>query len=492
MRSPVNSPMTRPDRQPDAGRLLPQRFAALARGRHLIRPGDQILVALSGGPDSVALLALLAELASTWALELAACHVHHGLRGREADEDADFVATLCRTLEIPIRIEHLARAASPRTRARQSLQEWAREARYAALRRVADDLGMVKIALGHTADDQAETVLLWMLRGAGLTGLAGIPPTREGRIIRPLLGFRRRDLIRYVKEKGLTYRTDSSNAKSVYLRNRIRQEVLPVLKAINPAIVETLCRQAELLRADERWMSEQAADCLARLIEEGHGRISLRREDFRRLPLALQRRAVRGLLRQLSPSGRWPTFRTVSAVHRLVTRARSGSTVTLSRLRVVREYDTIAFERRDPQDERRREDAARSVVGPGGLHLAVPATVTWPLTGQTIRVRWGRRMPAGGKGRSPRTAAFDADRFTPDLRLRSWSPGDVFQPAGMKGHRKKLQDYFSDLKVPRAERHQIPLLVAPEGILWILGYRQDERFCATAGTRRVLIADVRP
>lgn len=492
MPAQVHPLMTHRTRQPDAGRLLPRRFAAYATARHLFTPRDRILVAVSGGPDSVALLALLAELAPAWALELAACHVHHGLRGREADEDADFVAALCESLEIPIRIEQLARAGSPWRRAGQSLQEWARAARYAALRRVADDLNMVKIALGHTADDQAETVLLWMLRGAGLTGLAGIPPAREGCIIRPLLGFRRRDLIQYVKGRGLTYRTDSSNATSVYLRNRIRREVLPVLRAINPAIVETLCRQAELLREDEQWMSERTADCLARLLKEEDGRITVRGEDFRALPLALRRRAVRELLRQLSPTGHWPTFRTVSAVLRLMTQAQSGSRLILSGLHVLREYDTILFARTDPQDDRSHDDAVRLAARPDGVPLDVPATVKWPLTDQAIRVRWGERGPAGARGRSRRTAAFDADRFTPDLRLRSWRPGDVFQPAGMKGHRKKLQDYFSDLKVPRAERHRIPLLVAPEGILWIVGYRQDERFCATAGTGRVLIADVRP
>lgn len=484
--------MTRPTRQPDAGRRLPRRFAAFAKARGLLEPGDRILVAVSGGPDSVALFALLAELAPAWALELAVCHVHHGLRGREADEDADFVATLCRTLEVPIRIERLARAGPARRGARRSWQEWAREARYAALVRVADELGMRKIALGHTADDQAETVLLWMLRGAGLAGLAGIPLTRAGRVIRPLLGFRRRELVQYLEGRGLTSRTDSSNAKTVYLRNRIRQEVLPVLQALNPAIVETLCRQADLLREDEQWMSERAADCLARLVKEEDGRISLRSEDFRLLPCAIQRRAIRGLLRRLSPTGRWPTFRTVSAVHRLITRARSGSSLVLSGLHVVREYDTIVFVRGDHRDERSREEAGRFAVGPDGLRLAVPAALTWPLTNQTIRVRWSGPRPAEGQGRPPHTAAFDADRFTPDLRLRSWRPGDAFQPVGMKGHRKKLQDYFSDLKVPRAERHRVPLLVAPEGILWIVGYRQDRRFCATPGTKRVLIADVRP
>lgn len=492
MRSQATPPMTRPARQPDAVRRLPRRFAAFARARGLLAPGDRILVALSGGPDSVALLALLAELARAWTLELAACHVHHGVRGREADEDADFAAVLCRSLGIPIRIAQLADAGTPRRSPRQSWQEWAREARYAVLRRVADDLGMVKIALGHTADDQAETVLLWMLRGAGLTGLAGIPPTRAGRIIRPLLGFRRHDLVGYLQGRGLAFRTDSSNAKPVYLRNRIRQEVLPVLQALNPAIVETLCRQADLLREDERWMSERAADCLARLLKEEDGRIGLRREDFRVLPLSIQRRAIRGLLRQLSPTGRWPTFRTVSAVHRLMTRAQSGSTLILPGLHVAREYDTIVFSRRDPRVDRPGGDRAGLAVDPEGLRLAVPATVTWPPTGQALWVRWSERVPAEGRGRPPGAAAFDADRFTPDLRLRSWRPGDVFQPVGMKGHRKKLQDYFSDLKIPRAERHRVPVLVAPEGILWIVGHRQDRRFCATRGTRRVLLADVRP
>lgn len=484
--------MTRATRHPDAGRLLPRRVAVFAAARHLLEPGDRILVAVSGGPDSVALLSVLAELAPAWALELAACHVHHGLRGREADEDADFVAALCRSLGIPIRVEHRSPTGSPRRRARQSLQDWAREARYAALRRVADDLGLRKIALGHTADDQAETVLLWMVRGAGLTGLTGIPPARDGCIVRPLLAVRRGELVQYLRDKGLAFRMDSSNATPLYLRNRIRQEVLPALTALNPAIVETLCRQAELLREDEEWMSQRAAECLARLVGEEDGGIRLRSEDVRVLPLAIQRRVVRLVLRRLSPTGRWPTLRTVSAVLRLATQARSGSRLVLSRLQVLREYDAIIFTRRDPQGGRPRGGAAGSAADRDGLRLVVPGTVRWPPTGQTIRLRWGDGAPRGGRRRGFHTAAFDADRFTPDLRLRSWRAGDVFRPAGMQGHRKKLQDYFSDLKVPRGARHQVPVLVAPEGILWIVGYRQDERFRVAAGTSRVLLADVEP
>ncbi|HKW85715.1 MAG TPA: tRNA lysidine(34) synthetase TilS, partial [Nitrospiraceae bacterium] len=229
---------------------LVRRVAEAARARRLFKPGDRLLAAVSGGADSVALLSLLTELAPSWKLALWAVHINHGLRGAESEEDARFVASLCERLGVQLIGERVDLTNPARRRLRQSLQEYAREARYAAMQRVGQALGVDKIALGHTADDQAETLLMWMLRGSGTTGLAGIPANREPLFIRPLLDFSRADIVSYLRTQKLGVREDSSNAKLLYLRNRIRHELLPAMKRFNPALVKVLGRQVEILREE--------------------------------------------------------------------------------------------------------------------------------------------------------------------------------------------------------------------------------------------------
>lgn len=465
-------------------RLTVRRFATLLRGQRLLAPGDHVLVAVSGGPDSTALLRLLVDLAPAWSLRISAGHVHHGLRGRESDEDADFVAALCRRWDVPLRIERGRRPAPTGTRKGRSLQEWAREVRYAFLHRTAGELRATSVALAHTADDQAETMLLWMLRGAGATGLAGIPRRRDGRLVRPLLSVRRQDILEFLEATGVPYRSDSSNLSPAYLRNRIRHELLPVLRRFNPAIVELLCRQADLLRADDQCLEQQAADWLRRLEPQDSARLTLRGDEVEALPLALQRRVVRQLLRQRSDGGRWPSFRTVAAVLALVTQGRPGSTLLVPGARVTRDYGTTRIERLAPSEP-------PPSVPPEGIPLPIPGAVLWPPTEEVIAVQWSEDATACPASPA-RRAVLDPARFTPELRVRTWRPGDRFQPAGMAGHRKKLQDYFSDLKVPRDRRRRIPLVVAPEGILWVVGYRADQRVRATRSTTRALVVEVRP
>ncbi|OLD40880.1 MAG: tRNA lysidine(34) synthetase TilS, partial [Nitrospirae bacterium 13_1_40CM_2_62_10] len=247
---------------------LAGRVAATARARGLLRPGDRVLAAVSGGPDSVALLSVLAALAPSWDLTLRAVHVNHGLRGAESDEDASFVAGLCDRLGVALAIERVTLAGPAGRRRGRSLQEQAREARYAAMVRVATALRMDKIALGHTADDQAETLVMWMLRGSGTAGLAGIPPSRGPLVIRPLLDVGRAEIIAYLEAQGLPFRVDSSNAKPLYLRNRVRHELLPILKRFNPGLLGVLKRQAEILREEDLCLDQLVSEHLTRLTRE--------------------------------------------------------------------------------------------------------------------------------------------------------------------------------------------------------------------------------
>lgn len=448
----------------------------------LFEQGCRLLVAVSGGPDSVALLLLLRTLSRAWRLSLAAVHFNYGLRGRESEDDASFVAELCERLDVPLHVERID-LGQPVPRARNgSLQAWARELRYDAMRRLAGELRMDRVALGHTADDQAETVLMWMLRGAGLAGLGGMPYFRDRLFVRPLLDVTRKDVLAYLEGHALPFRTDSSNSRPIYFRNRIRQELLPVVKELAPAAVRILQRQADILREEERFLEELAAEAWTRLVvEDAEGNLSLDRSGVVVLPLALQRRLVRQVLRRLHPLGKNPSLAVVATVLNQVVHARGGARMTTGFIQIRREYDRIQF-----------SVGVHQTIPVGSVALAVPSVVHWPLTGQCIRAQRIDRSEGVSLLRQPsrEAALFDADRLPEELQLRSWRAGDRFCPCGMNGQEKKVQDYYSDIKLPRAKRHSTPLLVAPEGILWVVGYRQDERFRAGEQTRRFVLVTV--
>ncbi|MEW6245943.1 MAG: tRNA lysidine(34) synthetase TilS [Nitrospirota bacterium] len=475
---------------------LLQRVVETIRRKRLFEPAHHVLVAVSGGPDSVALLALLHELAPSWRLTLSAAHFNYGLRGQESDDDAEFVAHLCRRLRIQLitrRLELPLRLG----RRGGSLQERAREARYRALEEIGDGLGADRIALGHTADDQAETVLMWMLRGAATTGLGGMPPIRQGLFVRPLLDVSRADVLAYLESRHLDYRIDSSNARAVYFRNRIRRELLPVITRLAPKAVDTIGRLAEVLREENTCLEEYAAESLARLVKTtAEGTLSVDRNGLLALPMALQRRIVRSIISQTNGIGKPPSFGAVNAVLERVVHGRSGVALTVRGARVARDGDRVVFHPlRDSRPVARGGGPdSQADAGPSSeREVPIPSTVVWASTGQRIEVKLMDRHAALQmlSGADPaRTAAFDADRFTHRLRLRGWAPGDLFHPLGLLGRRRKLQDYFTDLKIPRAERRRIPLLVAPEGILWIVGYRADHRFAVGSSTARVLVATV--
>lgn len=449
------------------------------RRHSLIAQGDRVLVAVSGGPDSVALLAVLAEVAPAWRVTVLAGHVNHGLRGAESDEDAEFVQGVCERLGVACAVER-----APLGKGAGSLQQRARERRYAALEHIADGLGAAKIALGHTADDQAETLLMWMLRGAGMGGLAGIPPARDRRFIRPLLDAQRPDVLGYLQVRGLGFRTDSTNAKPVYLRNRIRHELLPVLRQFNPGIVEVLGRQAEILREEHLYVNRLAEEELARVSRPGPDRTrTLDREKVLALPVALQRRVVQAAMRAAATSVKNPGFAAVEAVRRRVIRGRSGTAIVAGGVRVEREYGHIHVGPASPL----RPEGASPMEKDLAIPLPIPSETSWPATGQRVRVSWGEGAARGA--RPTDRVTLDPGTFTPELTLRAWRAGDRFQPQGMQGRHKKLQDFFADLKIPRGRRAHVPLLVAPEGILWVVGYRVDHRFSAV-GTGRRLIAEV--
>jgi len=483
----VEAAITRPSSRSAGRPALLTHLVRTVRQHQLFVPGQHLLVAVSGGPDSIALLSLLHRLAQPWRLTLTAIHCNYGLRGSESDGDESFVREFCQERQLSLVIH---RPTLVKRRQRSSLQARARDARYDFMRQLAHEVGAVRIAVGHTANDQAETVLMCMLRGAGMAGLAGMPYTREDGIIRPLLASTRGEVLTYLGHEGLTYRHDSSNEKPLYYRNRIRKDLLPVITRLAPAAVRVLQRQADVVREDERYLERVTRDLVQTLVIPDSGgvqRVDL--QAFMELSVALQRRLVRTILRTYDAEGRASSLQVVESVRHVLLKGKTGVRLSLTQVLVTLEQGSVQFRPVAGVDK----GETGSGQGKGeSLLLSVPSTVYWARTNQQIHVQRMARHDAeqGAVGSSVQRALFDADRCSEPFLIRSWQAGDRFSPRGMKGKSQKLQDFFTDRKIARCRREEIPLLVAPEGILWVVGMRQDERFAVRRGTTNCLVVSV--
>jgi tRNA(Ile)-lysidine synthase len=294
-----------------------------------------------------------------------------------------------------------------------------------------------------------------------------------------------------LNREGLTYRRDSSNEKPLYHRNRIRKELLPVITRLAPAAVRVLQRQADLLREDEQYLELVTIKLVRTLVShDSRGVQRVDRQGFIELPVALQRRLVRVVLRAYDEEGRASSLRVVESVRRVFLKGRSGARLSLKQTLVALDQGSVRFSPGTGGDHSHQIDSEQGKEE--ALPLPVPSTVYWAGTNQQIQVQLMTRRAVEEMGRAPsqERVLFDADRFSEPLLVRAWQAGDRFSPHGMKGKSKKLQDFFTDRKVARHERGKVPLLVAPEGILWVVGMRQDERFVVRGGTTRCLVVSV--
>ncbi|HHV56017.1 MAG TPA: tRNA lysidine(34) synthetase TilS [Firmicutes bacterium] len=483
--------------------------------RKLILPRQRVLVALSGGPDSSVLLHLLWRLAreEEWQWELASAHLNHCLRGEEARADEEKARRLAETLAVPFYVERVEVAALARERG-ISLEAAGRLARYRFFDQLATRLGCDRVALGHHLDDQAETILLHLLQGTGLRGLTGMSWLRENRYVRPLLSTRRQEIEDYLAAWGWEPARDRSNTEVTWLRNRIRQELLPLLEQeYSPAIRVNLVRLAEVAREEDEFLEATARHALTRLEVSCEGRpapdpgaVSWRLLPFAELPVALQRRVLRQLVRRLL-EGRMPRdwgFTTTERWRLALLAPVAGDAVVRDR---GDGEDGIAYLRGDLPGGLRWELKGERVrlwrvareeegqVGEEALDLPVPGSVSWGVRGETIIRASLEGVEATGSGSGGQTAGLpprgrweallDADLVAGGLRVRSWRPGDRVAPPGMAGH-KKLQDLFVDAKIPREWRSNWPVVVDEVGIVWVPGLAVDRRVVAMPGSRRVV------
>ena len=427
---------------------IEQNLLNFAIRQRLLSGGDRVLVAVSGGPDSVALLHLLCELRDRFALHLEVAHLQHGIRGEEAKEDATFVAALAEFLELPFHLKEIDLPQMKSDAGKGNLEALARVERYRFFAEVVKDRGLGKVATAHTRDDQAETVMMWFLRGAGKKGSAGMSPLQQLRlangspdtltVIRPLLETSKSEILAYLAEKGLAYRIDLSNQDSAFLRNWIRLELMPKIhERVDDGLSSRLGQQAQLFRDEDLFLEEMARKCHDRI----HDGIGLSRTALLGEPKALQRRVLRLWLEQKRGHLRGIDFVHIETLLRLIEEGPAQGRLSIpGGWELVREYEKLRLERRSRGWKSicynyRLEVGTRLRIDEASIELQSELAAKTQL-----QLEFGLME-----------AAFDASCLTGHLAVRNFRRGDRFQPLGMAGH-KKIKDLFSEELI---EKHTV-------------------------------------
>jgi len=462
---------------------LVEKFKAALTRYRMVSPGEKVLVSVSGGADSVALLHLFYDLRNDLKLRLAVAHLNHLARGKASDEDALFVSRLGEKLGLETHIETID-VKKEQAAYKTSFQETARLLRYRFLEQVRQKTAADKIALGHTAGDQAETVLINFLRGSGMKGLTGIPPVRNC-VIRPLIESFHQDAETFLKSRGLPFRTDLSNSDPRYLRNRIRADLIPKLQTeYNKNILTHIVQTAEILRDEEAFLDACLQKSFAACFTSGQkgSDVALSLEKIKAESPALQKRLVRKAFFFVNNHLRRLTARHVQQVLESVARPRRGRELHLpGRLRVTCAGDDLVFSKT-----------------PG--HRPGPSTGGRPPTPLKIfgtteaeRFRFVTRLSdpksGGGYSGSLNRAFLDFDKTGDCIYLRFFLPGDRFVPLGMSGT-KKLKSFFIDEKIPREQRNRTPILTTRENdIIWVFGKRISNTYRVTPETKNILLIE---
>jgi len=479
----------------------------------LISPGEVVIVGVSGGADSVCLLHVLTKWQKGLGIKLHVAHLNHQLRGVESEADAEYVSDLAGSLGIPTTIDRQDVAAYKIER-NCSIEEAARELRYAFLARVAREVGANRIAIGHTKDDQVETILMHILRGTGITGLCGLAPCspmaydsqgtswpasplslRAKRsnllVIRPLLDITREETTSYCQEHQLAPRIDSSNLSLSFFRNRLRLQLLPLLRQYNPGVDQALLRLADIAKEDNAVIEQQASELWEEVARQENNTIYLDRTQIASLPIALQRQLLRAAVTRLAGDARDIEARHIEAARSLLNKP-VGKIISLPHGFICQGgYDEIVIV----------STAKQSQLPPcpfpplaGEFPLKVPGETVfpgWKVISSIVRGRVDSLSLRGALSAGEATcqsnlvADFDFHKAGTELFVRQRRPGDKFQPLGMNMP-KKLREFMVDAKIPRSWRGDIPIVCSPQQIIWVVGWRIDDRVKVTEASKEIL------
>ncbi|MBN2898935.1 MAG: tRNA lysidine(34) synthetase TilS [Clostridia bacterium] len=434
------------------------KFLQTIQDHNLLEKGDGIVLGVSGGPDSMCMLHLFCSIREAWSLSLYAVHLNHGFRGEAADADADYVADMCKAWEVPLfsyytKVESLAKEMNT------SFEDAGRKERYRLFFEALDANQAQKIAVAQNKNDQAETVLMRLIRGAGIEGLSGIQYGREDGVIRPLLDCSRSEIEAYCESHQIQPRIDHTNTDVQYTRNKIRWEILKGMSEINPSVMDNLVKTSQLLRDDNAVLNELTEATYRQIVDgqpEAHY-ISL--TAFNQLSIGLKRRLIRKCIEVLRGHLIDVTYDEVETIINLAMRQRTNSKKNYHGLYFEISYDRLLI-------------YLGKIKAEGGLF--------------ELKVREMTREEFDDYTLSNDEVAVDQEKIAGRLSLKYRQSGDAFQPVGMSGS-KKIKDFFIDEKVPREQRANIPIIWDDTGIVWIVGYRQDRRYLVEERTSKVLI-----
>jgi tRNA(Ile)-lysidine synthase len=441
------------------------------------RAGERVGVAVSGGADSILLLHLMTDLGMELGLRVAAVHYNHGLRGEASDGDEAFVQAAAQRLGVEFHAGRGDVAAECR-RARGNLEATARRMRYRFFDSVVEKEHLACVATAHTANDQAETVLLRLLRGSGLRGLSGIHPVLDAKIVRPFLQVKRSVVLDEIKRRGLDYREDESNLDLRFARNRVRHQLLPLLqKDYSERIVEHLANLAEQSRLDEALLMQLASEQGGRWIRNGGGEVRIDVRALGNLSPALRGRVLRQMAETLGGSAVGLSNTHLETLRRLAEEHKSGHGLVLTGgLQARREFNNLIIER----------SSTMLPLNTFCVPIVLPAVVDMPGLGVKIRFQAREIVHARGSQREyneVKGERLDLDRLTGKLTLRSWRAGDAYQPAG-RLHSLKIKELFSRQRVPLSKRRVWPVLEDERGIVWVRSFPPASTVAACPTTHR--------
>ena len=462
--------------------MIREKFIETITAHNLLQHGDRVMVAVSGGADSVALLHLFLEIREQYDLELSIAHLNHKLRGIESDADEEFVRELADHYHLDCFTEGVS-LRDGRWNPKGNLEKWARTKRYEFLRHLAEVQGTKRIALGHTMNDQAETVLMRLIRGSGTLGLAAIPVVREEIFIRPLLNVYREEIIDYLTANQFDWREDSSNSDSKYLRNRVRKELIPYLKdQYNPSIIELLSNTATILREDAETLSQLVSRVFQSEATVRGERIVWKVPKLLSFRSGLQKNLVRQSLLELRQNLHSISARDINAVLSLLREKKSGKFLKVGGIMVGREYDFLFFEKAKPEAKEQVHYNYRLGI-PGQVKLRemgalFEAFVEVSQGEKDILTRWEFHL--------------SHEEVNSGVWIRNWKPGDAYCPVGFSGE-KKIKELFAQKKISRSVRSAWPVVTIDDKIIFAKGFpvSADKRFKESSDRNHKVVIEER-
>lgn len=444
----------------------------------MLDPGDKVLIGVSGGPDSIALLHILKRLQPEYSLELFVVHLNHMFRGEEAEREAQYVARVAKEWDIPCQIftEDVKAFAEKEG---LSSQDAGHKIRKGIFKKLKEERGFTKLALGHHGDDRVETLLIHLIQGTGLEGLAAMPP-KNGWLIRPLAEVGKQEAISYCQRNNLIYCLDPSNAKDVYLRNKVRLNLLPYLERdFNPNIVENLLKLKNIVEEDNDYISERVKEATSKVLRPSReGRKIVELELLQLEPLAIKRRIIREIYSLLRPHSQGLAFNHVEQVMDLASFNRGLKKIDLPlNVLVQKGYTTLEF-------------IDHSYISPEkkkfNYQWKIPGELLIPECNLVLRAYYSEKKPTENKGFY--RVIVDGDKISPVLSVGSREAGDRLQPLGMAGT-KKLKDFFIDRKIDQEIRDSIPVIRAGKTIIWLPGLTISDSIKITSDTKNYLILE---